>query len=131
MTPTPAYDAVSDEELDGLAAERLLDVTKETDPWLIYQDDGEFICNMDEWNPTHPDSNQAERYLLKALKDKECFYEIYDSWMECFEIKIFTRDVELQPVLSAKAMTTDPDKVNRTKTIACLMANDELEKSNE
>jgi hypothetical protein len=132
------YTNLSDPELDRLAAEKFSNVFQDGVGQDVVNFDGRMFevrkghfKDYPMWQPTHPESNQVERYLFPKLKDLHCFIDTHDDWMECYEIKILTwpkmEGEVVHPILLGKAGTTDQDQINRTKLIACLEAWEKLQ----
>jgi len=126
MVADTNYESLSDQELDRLSAIKIMrgDVfeTKTGDVWKFHGIQG---ISVNDWHPTDPNSNQCERYLFPKLGIFTiCQY--HRSRSSVFNVDIFNGDDYVAKVM------TDKDQVNRTKTIACLMAFDKLnEASND
>ena len=120
---TTNYSTLTNDELDRVSAERFgIDVTTNVVDGPLFID-GDVLKFF--WNPTHPDSNQCERYLFPPIED--CHIGIVTQFREsCFNIcMVFDgEDAVVQT-------TTELDLINRTKTISCLMALDKLEEVSE
>lgn len=107
------YEKMTDQELDKLAAE----MCGLTLGGSLFFKHGELY----DWNPTHPDSNQAERYLYEKLLKSGCYPSMaYNA--------DFTHD---NVIWSTKTETlckirVDQKQINRTKVIACLEAWEKL-----
>lgn len=127
------YEDMTNEELDRLSADKLgISVTtnEENGPLFIDGDVLQFF-----WNPTHPNSNQAERYLfpkLREVQNIEIQTLLMGPWF-CIEIKnrhgIDSRIIagDHHDML-AMLETKDLDKgMEKLKTIACLMAWEKLD----
>lgn len=128
--PRPDYHSLSDSDLDKMAAE-MTDIFVEEAP-NDYREKVSYpyitiSCGMpyirhsfhsdhwkkDRWNPTHPDNNQAERYLFPKLQSKhKCIFETRTYSPNRYQIEIGSYSIA----------TTDPDQINRTKVIAALEA---------
>lgn len=125
------YNEMTNAELDRLSAEKFGIVKKFkaeiiSDSYMWPSDNTPNQVPI-FWNPTHPDSNQAERFLFKRLLEDV--------------VVINTKYTEDQPLLiwigtaididdeheEICCHTNDPDKINRTKTIACLEAWEKLQ----
>jgi len=121
---------LSDTEIDKLAAEMM---GMHYYVWCGSESSGKCkVCGFystqnsehidKNWNPTHPDLNQAERYLFPKLRP----LEITCTFGKAEGISI---DVWKDGVTFLEDIQCDKDdKINRTKVIACLEA---LEKINE
>jgi len=84
--------------------------------------DHETMLENEYWNPTHPDSNQAERYLFPALAKVNaisCRSMLGDF---CVTIALIGGDM----VGQCCSITENEDQINRTKVIACLEAMEKL-----
>lgn len=132
---TNDYSKLDDEELDRLAGERFIGHRYENEfgngyywdgvkPFHVKHDLSETLPkNHLVWNPTHPDSNQAERYLFSKLKLS------FDN-IEC--VTVFQKEGSYTEIskrgekILSGIQNTDDDQINRTKVIACLQAMDKL-----
>lgn len=84
-----------------------------------------FLCNSmlaKEWNPTHKDSNQAERYLFPKLIERETYINIIYG-VDNYGLVMVTKTKQ-----RIESVSDGLDQINRTKVIACLEA---MEKINE
>ena len=77
------------------------------------------------WNPTHPDSNQAERYLFPKLGDN---IHIEFHWVNNHHVSIEVKKWcdKFQWMATGIYSESDLNKINRTKVIACLEAWEKL-----
>ncbi len=113
------YQEMTDGDLDKLAATEIMGYL-----WIHkgWNRDGEWHIDS-SWNPTHPDSNQAERYLFPKLIEKELNQILvtlnpWDGFM-----------VQIGPMATgpiSEQTCGDIEKANRAKVIACLEAWDKL-----
>lgn len=126
------FQDMKDEELDKLAAEMFPEyhLAENVDGALCLWDDDD--CIVHRWHPTHPDSNQCERWLFPKLKAKGCRIDTFDSNTFTFQIIIHLNMQELNSNTICKMSDTlDPDQINRTKVIACLEAFSKLNQTTE
>jgi len=113
MSANPKYSTMPDEELDQLSTER----------FDIGVNNGMMACSgfQTKWNPTHPNSNQVERYLFPKI----------------MEFKNRIREFEVSPLLKRICIDIDvkgiyltqwknDEDINRIKTIFCLIIFDKL-----
>lgn len=120
---------MSDEELNRISAERFCDsYEKEYSVQWAHFGEKTFAVNeydehsFDLWNPTSPDSNQAERYLFPKVQKYVDIRISFDD--DGYQIIVYEEN-------GKKLFRNDyakPDEINRTKVTAALMALDELGK---
>lgn len=138
---TTNLESLSDKELDRLAAEMMCwefhdkpaihrlnkPLKDQLRPIWITRDDRGFITEImecKEWNPTHKDSNQCERWLFpkltSVLKTRKVSFRVETNLGPrgyFIEIHIkFSNNYKLV----AREDCQDPDQINRTKTICWL-----------
>jgi len=139
------YTEMTDSELDKLSVEMLggkklsspADYYSTTEFWYRVHHNlkrGDwctfgFNSNSKIWNPTHPNSNQAERYLFpkfieKGIRVKIDFRVIGPSG--AYFISLFHEDEDNETLDGPPDMTPFPEQINRTKVIACLEAWEKL-----
>jgi len=124
---------LTNEELDKLAAEMMewyadeagVYYDKQTRKGVNFFTPNGDRFEVDRWNPTHPDSNQAERYLFPKLKEYEIYMDVEFLYQQVRATSI-ERNCPINFILPVK--WEDPDQINRTKVIAALAA---WEKINE
>lgn len=80
----------------------------------------EVLFIPEKWNPTHKDSNQCERWLFPKLKGKARLDIIFNLDGTC-AIEVCGRSGYMFGFV-----VKDPDQINRTKTICCLKAMEEI-----
>jgi hypothetical protein len=129
---TTNYQDLPNEELDRLAAERFL--SKPLGPtsptyWEPAINGGTIISlthdpyDWDDFTPTHPDSNQAERYLFpKVFNEKTGFRIVIDyKDNDDIDLEIFYADGDI-----FENWYTCENNLNRCKIIASLEAWEKL-----
>ena len=120
------YQEMTDAELDKRSGYIVRNFVVETISGIVlYNKDSEDILSdhLTNWNPTHPDSNQAERYLFPKIIEIIHGFDIEHAIPEdsaCFTLVISKNDY------AQVHDCEDPDKINRTKVIACLEASEKL-----
>ena len=112
------YNEMTDAELDQLSIEEILkNAYDERGGEVIAQlpnKDG--VLRPKRWNPTHPDSNQAERYLFPKLSEKG-LYVVMDYLMAFVGV----RKLVFKELTIFQHWQTNTG-MNRAKVIACLEA---------
>jgi len=109
------YQDLPEEELNRLAGKMM--------GWYIedgmyYEDDWQSVIKCKDWNPCQ-DAEQIQRYLFPKIAEHPMGLEVVTSLTgRTFYIKICrNQDKKL-----ASKLTTDPDKINKTKVACCLEA---------
>ena len=121
------YDELENEELDNLAAEMMGWRLHDNNIWV---EGTQAIVKFykDKWHPTHPDSNQCERYLFPKLESmcpnkSITIQENRAGGMYSITIKKLS-----SPMISVyfDIDSLDPDQINRTKVLAFLKVMEEI-----
>ena len=114
MTTKTDYSKLTNQELDKLAAE-MVDLNIE----YGYVWDGEIKVGL--WNPTHPDSNQAFRYLWSKLKETTGVeFTVSDTKRR------WSAEVWLFDELVCSIRCYDEKLINRVAVMLCLEAKEKL-----
>lgn len=117
------YESMTDQELDKLAAVNIAGFE-----WMdrLHVKDAElnYIVDGSEWHPTHPDSNQCERYLFPRLTGHSVTTTAHDDGSH--SVKVQVDDFNLHYRDLCESSGAERDQLNRTKTIACLQAWEKL-----
>lgn len=127
------YTTLTNEELDRMSAELVADDKKdETVVCLAFSGvdvlvNGEWIIG---WHPTNPDSNQAERYLFPKLIENGFHVNVeyrgyLPAWVNINRTNEIKGKID-ENFIDVEENAHKSDQINRTKTIACLMAWDKL-----
>lgn len=77
------------------------------------------------WNPTDPDSNQFDRYLMPKIRERLYGFIVkYGKWSTKIEVQI---SEDSNSFFNYSYLTMNHNEINRMKSIACLVAWDKLE----
>jgi len=116
------YNELSNEELDKLSAENICGY--EWIDKLHVKNGDEYIVDGSMWSPTSPRLNQAERYLFPKLFNTAIDINI-EQRADSFWININSGGDGKWDIEHSCCHEGIP-KINRTKVIACLEANEIL-----
>ena len=122
MVTKTDYESMTDQELDRLSAERFCEIEG---IFIHYGKEFNELMHKSKWHPTHPDSNQCERWLFPKLHGSGLTISLYLDDLSKTKI-CYSVLIEKYKIFSIQIECYEFDKINRTKVIACLMAWDKL-----